>query len=100
MELGFFIVLGGLFLIFLFVASFVASFKKVSSRDLAGEYLKVGLRELKARIEEELRIVEGRESELKERLRHLEALERVVSERLEDPVNRCLLLRGDLKDAV
>ena len=99
MELGFFIVLGGLFLIFLFAASFVASFRKISPEDLGKTYLRLGLRDLKARIEEELRFVEGRESELKARLRHLEGLEQAVSEGVKESLNHCALLRGDLKDA-
>jgi hypothetical protein len=98
MEQGFFIVLGGLFLIFLCVASFAV--KRVSSEDLAEEYLKVGLKELKNRVEEELRLIEVRERELKEKLEHFEALEEVVSERLGDPSKRYMLMRGDLKDAV
>jgi len=99
-ELGFLVILGGLFLIFVFIASCAVSLKRVSSEDLVEEYLTVGLRELKGRVERQLRIVEERESELKERLEHVKALEKAVSEQLEDPASRYLLDRGDLKDAV
>ena len=100
MELGFLVILGGLFLIFVFIAGCALSLKRVSSEDLVREYLTVGLRELKARLVVQLRIVEERESELKERLEHLAALERAVSEKQGDSDNRYLLDRGDLKDAV
>ena len=74
--------------------------KRVSSEDLAEEYLTVGLRELKERVERQLRIIEERESELEQKLEHVKALEKAVSEKLEDPSDRFLLTRGDLKDAV
>jgi len=100
MELGFLAILGGLFLILVFIASCLISLRRVSSEDLAKEYLSIGLRELRARVEKRLQAVEQRELELRKKLAHLEALEKAVEEKLEDPANQYLLNRGDLKDAV
>jgi hypothetical protein len=100
MEVGFFVILGGLFLIFVFIGSCAVSLRRVSSKDLTREYLSVGLGELRARIEKQIRNIERRELEMKERLKHIEALEKAVSEKLEDSPNQEMLARGDLKDAV
>lgn len=100
MELGFLIILGGLFLIFVFIASCAVSLRRASSEDLAQEYLAAGLGALKARIEEKLRFIEGRETELKEKLEHLEALEKAVSERSAGCSESYELARRDWKDAV
>jgi len=100
MEVGFLVLLGGLFLIFVFIAGCVFSLRRASSQDLAEEYLTVGLRELKSRLERQLQIVEERESELRRRLEHVKALQRAVSEKLENPQNRHLLSEEDLENAV
>ena len=100
MELGFLVILGGLFLIFVFIGSCAVSLRRVSSRDLTREYLSVGLGELKARIEKQILNIERRELEMRERLRHVEALEKAVSEKLESSQNQNMLAQDDLKDAV
>lgn len=99
-ELGFLIVLGGVFLIFVFFASCLISLKKMSSEDLVEEYLSVGLRELKTQVETQLRSVEKRESLLREKLEHLKALEQIASEKLEKSSDLDLLRPEGLKDAV
>jgi hypothetical protein len=100
MELGFLALLGGLFLILVFIASCLISLKRVSSEDLSKEYLSIGLRELRVGVKKRLEAVEERELQLRKKLAHLDALEKAVEEKLEDPANQYLLNRDDLEDVV
>ena len=100
MELGFFIVLGAVFLVCVFLASCLISLRKMSTEDLVEEYLSAGLTELKTQVEKQLQGVEKRESQLREKLEHVRALEQIASEKLENSTSIDLLQAEDLKDAV
>jgi hypothetical protein len=82
MELTLFLTLGILLLVFVFVVIF--SLKPISSDQLAKEYLSIGLRELRARIEGELQEIEARKRLLEDQLAHLEALSEVAAKKVED----------------
>ena len=82
MELGLIVTLGILLLVFVVVVMF--SLKPFSSDELAQEYLAVGLRELRAKIEQQLQDIEARKRVLEIQLAHLEALSEVAARHDED----------------